>query len=43
VDRHQPPGYYEAAFNGTTLASGLYLVRMHAGNFSSVRKMMLLK
>jgi hypothetical protein len=43
IDRQQPPGYYEVTFDGSGLSSGLYFVRMQAGDFSSVRKMVLMK
>jgi len=36
-------GSYRATLNATNLASGVYLYRLQAGTFSSVRKMVLLK
>ncbi|MBI2420359.1 MAG: T9SS type A sorting domain-containing protein, partial [Ignavibacteriales bacterium] len=36
-------GYHEFDFNASALASGLYIYRLEAGNFSQVRKMMVLK
>lgn len=36
-------GNYSASFNATKLASGVYLYRIEAGAFTSVKKMMLLK
>ncbi len=36
-------GRYTVEFNGSNLASGLYLVKMQAGNFNAFRKMILLK
>jgi hypothetical protein len=37
------PGRYQATFSGDDLPSGLYIVRMHADNFTAVSKIMLLK
>ncbi|MDZ7266675.1 MAG: alpha/beta fold hydrolase [candidate division KSB1 bacterium] len=37
------PGKYAASFDGTGLAGGVYLYRLEAGNFSTARKMLLLK
>jgi len=39
----QDAGQHEVTFSGDRLASGVYFYRMTAGNFSSVRKMLLLK
>ncbi len=36
-------GRYRVAFNAGSLPSGMYLVRMNAGSFSAINKMMLLK
>ncbi len=36
-------GYHSVDFNATNLASGMYIYRIQAGNFVSVKKMMLLK
>jgi hypothetical protein len=36
-------GTHEVTFNGSALASGIYLCRIQAGNFSAVRKMVLMK
>jgi subtilisin family serine protease len=38
-----PAGTHEIAFDGSNLASGLYFVRMQAGDYSTVNKMILLK
>jgi hypothetical protein len=37
------PGNYSAKFDGQKLSSGLYLCRLNAGNYSSIKKLMLLK
>jgi hypothetical protein len=44
----QPPGFYQEVWNrrddqGQKLASGVYLVRMGAGGYSAVRKVLLVK
>lgn len=43
VDEPQETGYHEIDFNASTLASGVYIYRLSAGNFVSVKKMMVLK
>ncbi len=43
VDEPQETGYREIDFNASTLASGVYIYRLTAGNFLSVKKMMVLK
>ncbi len=43
VDEHLQPGVYEVDFDGTDLPSGVYFYRFFAGDFTSVRKMILLK
>ncbi len=39
----QHAGNYSATFNASRLASGAYFYRLHAGSFSSVKKMVLMK
>jgi hypothetical protein len=43
VDEKQPPGTYQATFDGTGLASGVYMVRLSAGDFVQTRKMLLIR
>ncbi|MGE5811262.1 MAG: Omp28-related outer membrane protein [Ignavibacteria bacterium] len=43
VDEVKPAGNYKITFNGSNLASGVYLYKMAAGNFIQTRKMILLK
>lgn len=37
------PGHYEATFNATNLASGMYLYRLQAGPFVQTRKLLLVR
>ncbi|MDG5766228.1 endo-1,4-beta-xylanase [Balneolales bacterium ANBcel1] len=39
----QTPGQYSVTFDGSNLASGVYLYRLQAGSFSDVQRMMLVK
>jgi FG-GAP-like repeat/ASPIC and UnbV/Secretion system C-terminal sorting domain/FG-GAP repeat len=43
VDEFVKPGIYSVNFNASGLASGVYFYRLTAGNYSEVRKMILLK
>lgn len=43
VDEKQFAGNYEIEFNASSLPSGIYFYKLHAGSFMQVRKMILLK
>ena len=43
VNKQQPAGSYEVKFDGSKFASGIYLYKLNAGDFSSVKKLLLLK
>jgi len=43
VNGWRAAGSYEATFDGSSLASGIYVYRLEAGNFSAVKKMILMK
>lgn len=43
VNEYKTAGSYELSFDGAGLASGLYFYKMEAGDFTEVKKMMLIK
>jgi hypothetical protein len=43
VNENKPAGHYSIQFNGSSLASGIYLYRLESGNFSADKKLILLK
>jgi hypothetical protein len=43
TDGWRQAGEHEVTFDGSKLASGLYFVRLQAGEFTAVQKMLLLK
>lgn len=43
VDEYKEAGTYTVEFNASNLASGVYYYKLNAGNFSGVRKMIVIK
>jgi len=43
VNEYKPAGKYTAAFNGANLSSGVYLYKLSAGSYTTIRKMLLVK
>jgi hypothetical protein len=43
INEYKPAGNYSVNFNAADLPSGIYFYRLEAGEFSEVRKMMLVK
>ncbi len=43
ADGVKPAGFYEPEFNGSHLSSGVYFYRLKAGDYSEIRKMILMK
>lgn len=43
VNEVKEPGYYEVTWNAESMTSGVYFLRINAGDFSAVKKMMLMK
>ena len=43
IENEMAAGSYKFEFNGTNIASGVYFYKLSAGNFSNVKKMVLLK
>ncbi len=43
VNEEKSAGSYELNFNGSELSSGVYIYRLNAGDFKSIKKMLLLK
>ncbi|MGD8777654.1 MAG: T9SS type A sorting domain-containing protein [Ignavibacteria bacterium] len=43
VNETQKAGIYEVGFNASNLASGIYIYRLQAGEFTSIKKLMLMK
>jgi len=43
INEYRKAGYYEVQFNGTELASGIYIYRIIMNDFSSSKKMLMIK
>ena len=43
VNEYKPAGNYAIQFNGSNLASGIYLYRLESGNYSGAKKFILIK
>ena len=43
LDKTVSSGHHEISFDGKDLSAGLYFYRLDAGDFTAVRKMMLIK
>ena len=43
INGSQKPGSYEVTFNGSNLSSGIYFYKLNGGNYSEVKKLILLK
>ena len=43
VDDTRPAGFYTVEFDANRCASGIFFYSMEAGNFTAVRKMLILK
>jgi N-acetylneuraminic acid mutarotase len=43
LNQYMPAGYHEITLNGLNLAAGIYFYRLETGDFSSVKRLILLK
>jgi hypothetical protein len=43
VDRTESPGIYQIVWNPEGIASGIYFIRLNAGQFNKIRKAVLLR
>jgi len=43
IDEYKKAGYYKTSFDTGELASGVYYYKLVSGNYSAVKKMMLLR
>jgi hypothetical protein len=43
VNEQLQPGTYEVTFDGTNFSSGIYFYKLSAGEFSDIKKMILIK
>jgi len=43
INGYKPAGNYSVQFNGSNLASGIYLYRLESGNYNAIKKFILMK
>jgi endoglucanase len=43
IEGQKSPGIYDVEFDGSRIASGIYLYRMNAGNYAKTRRMVLIR
>jgi hypothetical protein len=43
LNGHKAAGYHQVLFEANGLASGVYFYRLKAGNFSAMKKLMLMR
>lgn len=43
VNEHKPAGRYSVSFNADKLPSGMYIYKIQAGSFTSIKKMQVVK
>ncbi len=43
VDEFKPASWYSVVFDASHLSSGIYFYSIHAGDYSAVKKMLLIK
>lgn len=43
VDEYQPAGFYEMSYDASQLPAGVYLYKLQVGEYSSVKRMTLVK
>jgi hypothetical protein len=43
VNEEKPSGNYEVEFNASSLSSGIYFYKLHAGSYVETKKMILIK
>jgi len=43
IDENKEAGYYESNYDGSALASGMYIYKLAAGDYVSIKKMLMIK